>query len=168
MTKFGTANDFWDTASRGDLKRLQRHIRSRVVIRKPQALAGIDEYCPWSGYTALHFAAGNGHFEAVRMLLEFGANVNSTTRKTKKTALHIACENGYAKIAALLLDCHDSVDELVQDERGRTALMYACECGKLRLVKLFFKHFPKLLLRDLVEPGYYSEEIDDYLEDAFK
>ena len=50
----------------------------------------------------IHYATGHGHIDAVRLLLEHGANVNSLNGGT--TPLHIASYNGNTNINSLLLD----------------------------------------------------------------
>lgn len=42
------------------------------------------------GYNALHFAAEHGSVECVKVLLEYGANVNSVTEPQHENALHLA------------------------------------------------------------------------------
>lgn len=40
-----------------------------------------------NGYTALHYASRNGHYEACQILLKAGADVNATTKSGGVTAL---------------------------------------------------------------------------------
>jgi ankyrin repeat protein len=60
-------------------------------------------YC-WheTGETALHLAAGEGHLEIVKLLLEHGADVNAKT--AYETALHLAAGEGHLEIVKLLLE----------------------------------------------------------------
>ena len=53
------------------------------------------------GYTALHYAAANGHFKAVDLLLKAGANVSHQS-KDGSSALDFALEQRHMKIADTL------------------------------------------------------------------
>lgn len=60
----------WYAAQYGDIKRVEKLLKeSWHVDRKDSA-----------GYTALHYAARNGHLDVCRILLENGADVNAVTR----------------------------------------------------------------------------------------
>ena len=56
------------------------------------------------GNTALHYAAREGHFEAVRALVEAGANVNERNPGDRMTPIVMAIVNGEFDIAKYLLD----------------------------------------------------------------
>ncbi len=56
---------------------------------------------PGSHSTALHFAAGWGRAEVVKVLLEKGAE-RAVKNKAGKTALDLAREGGYADVSAAL------------------------------------------------------------------
>jgi ankyrin repeat protein len=47
-------------------------------------------------------AAGEGHLEIVKLLLEHGADVNAKT--AYETALHLAAEKGHLEIVKFLLE----------------------------------------------------------------
>lgn len=47
-----------------------------------------------AGYTALHYAARNGHVDICKMLIQYGANINATTKSGKATPLHKAAASG--------------------------------------------------------------------------
>jgi ankyrin repeat protein len=61
-----------------------------------------------NGYTALTLAATKGHSEVVRLLIEKGANLNTTT-SCGRTPLFYAIENGHLKTVRLLVDMNMSV-----------------------------------------------------------
>ncbi|XP_074650025.1 protein fem-1 homolog B-like [Tubulanus polymorphus] len=122
------------------------------------------------GATSLWCAAGAGCFEVVRILVEFGADVNHATL-SNSTPLRAACFDGRLEIVKFLL-CHDAkltiankyentclmissykghhdvVSALLEagadtDARahcGATALHFAAECGHLNIVKTLIQH----------------------------
>lgn len=55
-----------------------------------------------SGITPIHLASALGHAEAVRMLIENGAKVESSDQ-CGFTALHFACQNGHLDVVRVLL-----------------------------------------------------------------
>ena len=67
----------------------------------------LDALTP-EGYTALHFAARDGHLQAVRWLVDLGADVSiranklSGNFKTAGTAAEVAREHGYDEVAEVL------------------------------------------------------------------
>ncbi len=89
--------------------------------------------------TALHFAAAGGHLGVVRLLLDRGADVNSTTMRGE-TPLHLAATEGNAACAKLLLergaDVHASVTA------GSTPLYYAAYGGHSRARSCFWSTTP--------------------------
>jgi uncharacterized protein len=56
------------------------------------------------GLTALHFAIRQGHAEAVRLLVESGADVNQVTAGDRTSPLLMAVINGHFDLAQFLLD----------------------------------------------------------------
>ncbi|KAJ8679490.1 hypothetical protein QAD02_015277 [Eretmocerus hayati] len=73
-----------------------------------------------AGYTALHYAARNGHDKICKKLLDHGANVNAITRSGKATALHRAVSQKHLRTVELLLKANADVNQ--QDADGYTAL----------------------------------------------
>lgn len=55
------------------------------------------------GWTPLQLAAEAGSCDAVRSLIQAGANVNNTDMSYGRTALHIAVEGGHKDIVEFLL-----------------------------------------------------------------
>lgn len=56
-----------------------------------------------NGYTALHMASNEGHFEVVKFLLEKGADINIQSWACG-TALQMACKAGHLKVVKLLIE----------------------------------------------------------------
>lgn len=76
--------------------------------------------------TALHIAAGSGHRQLVKPLLEAGASCQARDRQGW-TPLMFAAQEGHADIILDLLQAGSEVDAV--DGQNRTALMQAARCG---------------------------------------
>jgi ankyrin repeat protein len=88
------------------------------------------------GYTALYYAAMNGHpyIHIISLLIEHKAHVNMTNRHGK-TPLMIASECGWIDCVRLLLTVNGiNVDAM--DDDGDTALMCAVLGGHVNVVSL--------------------------------
>jgi len=96
-------------------------------------------------YTPLIYAAEHEDEEAVRVLLEGGANVDRTDAY-RWTALHCAGFYGYLDVCRLLLDWGAKVDPL--NESKSTPLHYAANMGKMRVVMLLVERGADVRLRD--------------------
>jgi ankyrin repeat protein len=73
-----------------------------------------------SGYSGLHYAARNSHYEICEFLIKNQVDVNIKTFGCESTALHRAAYIGNEKIVKLLLDNNASPKEIDCD--GKTAL----------------------------------------------
>lgn len=86
---------------------------------------------------ALIHASRTGSLDCVRLLLEHGANVNSTNFYT--TPLMAACRNGHVEVARYLVE--QAGADVNQDEcEDLTALNYAAYSGSIELVDLLLDH----------------------------
>jgi hypothetical protein len=87
-------------------------------------------------YTALMAAAGNGHTELVKLLIDKGADMNAIWPGWSNgvTALMIAAYNGHTEVVKLLLDKGADVD--VKNPYGMTALIYAAIHGHTEIARL--------------------------------
>ncbi|XP_050072455.1 ankyrin repeat domain-containing protein 39 [Anopheles maculipalpis] len=112
----------WSAAMDNEIERLEKLIaRGHLYDR---------DSC---GYTALHYAARNGHFEACQLLLLNGLGVNEVTNGGV-TALHRAAMMGHTRIMELLLSFR--ANAMQKDNDGRTALHRAAEGGHLKSCQL--------------------------------
>lgn len=94
--------------------------------------------CNSDGYTALHIATSLGHYDLVRLLINYRADINIVTRVKQLTPLHIACQNNNLSIVRLLLAAkHCNLN--AQDYRGNTALHYAAINNHTGLATLLLK-----------------------------
>ncbi|EFJ09749.1 hypothetical protein SELMODRAFT_184376 [Selaginella moellendorffii] len=97
-------------AHTGDVKRMERLLEKGACVQGGAAAA----------YSPLHYAARNGHLEACRLLLKFGAGVDARTRSGRATSLHRAAFAGHEDIVALLLE--SGADRDAVDSDGHTPL----------------------------------------------
>ncbi|KAF3929718.1 Ankyrin-3 [Arthrobotrys entomopaga] len=77
--------------------------------------------CAKNGRSALHEACIEGHIAIVTMLLDSGANINTTSISPYGTALHYACLSNHAELVRVLLS--RGADLNARDKIGRTPLM---------------------------------------------
>jgi ankyrin repeat protein len=73
------------------------------------------------GYTALHYAVERGDLLAAKLLLDRGADVNSSYNKMR-TPLHVASESKNYYMVELLLKYNPNV--CIKDIKGKTAIYY--------------------------------------------
>lgn len=79
------------------------------------------------GMTALHIASKDGHYDVVNLLTKKDVKVNLKACEGS-TALNVASKCNFTKVVDLLLNQEGiNIDE--PDERGNTALHYACYKG---------------------------------------
>lgn len=85
------------------------------------------------GATPLWCAAGAGHLGIVKILIEYGAQVDHTT-VTNSTPLRAACFDGEIDIVKYLLD--HKADYTIANKYQNTCLMISCYKGHKDVVKL--------------------------------
>jgi len=114
-------SDLQIAAIRGDVMRI-RFLLARLDD-KSKAEAMAKGYLPSiSSHSPLSLAVQNRHANAVRLLIEQGANVNEATHYTL-TPLANAAELGHVEIVKFLLEAGVKIN---QAPDGKTALMMAC------------------------------------------
>jgi ankyrin repeat protein len=89
----------------------------------------------WRG-TPLHAASYKGYMDVVRVLLDHGANVNTTD---KRIPLHSAYLGGHLEIMQLLLE-HGADVDLSQGPNEATILYSASKGGQAEAVHLLLRH----------------------------
>ena len=88
------------------------------------------------GYTALHYAALNGHREVVLLLLSYEASCNSVDQ-AGSSPLHLAAWAGHGEVVRLLLDTGPSIPNVnLTNGDKETALHCAAQYGHMECVKL--------------------------------
>ncbi|VDO09826.1 unnamed protein product [Rodentolepis nana] len=91
----------------------------------------------WLGFSALHFAAMNGHLTTCEVLLEAGFCKDIRT-KVDRTPLHLAALEGHADIVELLLK--NGADIHAIDTMKMTPLHWAAERGHTPVVNVLMAY----------------------------
>ncbi|KAI0230268.1 hypothetical protein LSAT2_019349 [Lamellibrachia satsuma] len=146
----------WSAALNGDEKKVSEQLDKRV---NPDVRDS-------AGYTALHYAARNGHCGVCRLLLEAGASVDAQTRSGEVTPLHRASYSGHINIVSLLIQhgasvCHSDTD-------GKTPLHKACEQGHGKVAAILLTRDANVKLmtdkRDKLASDYVQHSNSDFNE----
>ncbi|KAI8852051.1 ankyrin repeat-containing domain protein [Chytridium lagenaria] len=103
----------------------------KASIRKSPS--DIDVKDP-SGYTALHYAARQGHLEICESLIAAGADVNAKTDGLQSTPLFRAALGGHDTVIKLLLS--KGADPSMPSGDGRTALQAAIQANSHKAISL--------------------------------
>lgn len=121
-----SSTNFWivPSAQNNDSCRVESLLQKRTSPNAEDA----------AGYTALHYAARNGHESICRILISNGANVNAVTRCGRATALHRAATQCRVEIVKLLLK--SGADVNIRDSDGLTALDRAIKSNCTEVCKL--------------------------------
>lgn len=144
-------NNFLFVALYNDIDELKKFITKGCVNNRDN-----------TGYTALHYSSRKGYFEACKLLIENGADLNAVTNGGV-SSLHRACMMGHENIVNLLLS--KNVCSLTKDEDGQTALHRAAANGHIRIVEILLKSNENLkFIRDFKERTPYDLVSDDFIE----
>ena len=114
--------------TKADLPRLHRIVKegSADVLKESLVSTEAVDELDQDGWTALHLAASLGRDDLVEMLLDAGANVNSTTPQ-KSTPLHLAASRGHKRAVEVLIRRKADVEMTMDGEW--TALQRAATAG---------------------------------------
>lgn len=126
-----TAKEFIRAAKAGDLTKVKTLLENNKTL-----LDARDS----DGSTALHCACWKGHLEAVRFLLESGADVriHNTNDHWGTTPLHAAAHANQAAIATLLIEAGADVN--ARDMNGQTPLHHTGFHKANAAAKVLVKH----------------------------
>jgi|GEM_PF-2712847 len=94
------------------------------------------------GSSALTSAAARGCTEYVKLLLDYGANIETKSPWNGFTALMYASMNGHNELVTVLIDRGANVHASVQfdpDDEMRTSLILAAKDGRAETLPLLFK-----------------------------
>ncbi|XP_054643652.1 ankyrin repeat domain-containing protein 50 [Dunckerocampus dactyliophorus] len=103
------------------------------------------EHVDNDGWTALRSAAWGGHSEAIRLLLDAGAEVDGCDAEGR-TALRAAAWGGHEETVLILLDYGAQVDKA--DRKGRTPMIAAAYMGHHEAVEVLLDHNAEVDLPD--------------------
>ena len=87
--------------------------------------------------SVLMSASKSGHADCVKLLLDYGIDVNILNENGQST-LMIACKHGHSDVVQILLN-HGAQTNL-QDKDGVSPLMIASEAGNFEIAKQLLKH----------------------------
>jgi hypothetical protein len=104
-----------------------------LVIASLDLGADVNTRSESNGYTPLIWASSRGHTEAVRLLLEAGADVDLEANDGQ-TALMRAADYGHAEVVELLLK--SGADVNTQNKNGITAMRLATLKGHTQIILL--------------------------------
>ncbi|VVC33012.1 VPS9 domain,Ankyrin repeat-containing domain,Ankyrin repeat [Cinara cedri] len=124
--------------SDGDIRLVQHYLNIDDENQNVNKSVNVNSYS-YKGYTPLHVAVNSGKIDIVKMLIEYGADVNLVTTSEQRTALHLAVQNKLSEIVDILLDSK-KCDINKQDNCGNSELHYACSVGDANIISKLLKH----------------------------
>jgi hypothetical protein len=104
---------------------------ARMLVQDPRLLSS-----PKDGYLPITRAASKGRVGIVELLLEWGADLNTTT-SFGDTAVHLAASRGHEEVVSLLLNSGADVNR--RNASGETALLNASLWGHVAVVRLLLR-----------------------------
>ena len=120
-------NALFEAAEIGNVDECQRLIQSGANVNAVY----------YDGWTLLHWAAHNGHFDVCQLLInEERTNVNATNRYGK-TPLHWAAWHGHAEVCHLLIERGANVNAI--ERHGMTPLHLAALNGRVEVCRLLIQ-----------------------------
>ncbi len=129
------AQDIYDACRKGNVGLIRKlYTLNNDTINKPNK----------SGYTPLIIAGYRNQLEAVKALLELGANVNMMSEDG--TVLTAACYKSNNELVKILLS--HKADVNVKNNAGTTPLMFAIMAENEEVVKMLIKHGADLNAKD--------------------
>ena len=113
------------------------------------------------GWTALIISASKGKFDLMKILINYGANVNASL-KNGNSSLHFAVQKENFDMVKLLVDNNAIVD--IQRNDGLTPLMGAANHNNLEIVKLLVNKGAKINSRknDGITPLMFAAKNGNY------
>ena len=100
----------------------------------------------YEGWTALDWAVVGGNNDVLKLLLEYGTDLNAEDDGRNK-ALLLAAEEGHEQTVQILLDNRANVD--AQDSQGSTALDFTAPSGHENAMQVLLQNGANVKLRDI-------------------
>ena len=123
----GFTQDIYDACRKGNVELIKQLSKLNPdIINTPNK----------SGYTPLIIAGYRNQLEAVKVLLDLGANVNAISEDG--TVLTAACYKSNTALVKILLEQHADVN--VKNNAGTTPLMFAIMAENEEIVKLLMEN----------------------------
>ncbi len=105
----------------------------KKLLEKGSNIKVTASYKHVNGWTALHFAAQEGHEKIIELLIAKGADINQKDKVQQRTPLHLASAQGMTKAVNMLIA--KGADVNVKDKGGNTALGLASEKAVIAALK---------------------------------
>jgi ankyrin repeat protein len=131
------ADTIFMAAEEGRIQDLGRFVAQQNEI-------DVADHCAW---TPLMKAALNGQTEAVRLLLEAGANPDHED-KGAYTAIMLAASNNHASTVKLLIEQGASINQ-IENTAGWTALIWSAKQGHMQTVQILLENGADPSIRDM-------------------
>eukprot|EP01125_Pyxidicula_operculata_P013765 TRINITY_DN4567_c0_g2_i1.p1 TRINITY_DN4567_c0_g2~~TRINITY_DN4567_c0_g2_i1.p1 ORF type:complete len:792 (-),score=177.02 TRINITY_DN4567_c0_g2_i1:15-2390(-) len=141
------------------------YIIKLLLDEKPTLVSSTDQ----NGWSALHVATASNNIKHIKLLLQFGSDINLQT-SSGHTAIIIASNNGFTELVDLFLENKANLF-LRTKPRLETALIFAVANSRKEIIEKLLKHEPSLLHTPTIEgtlPLFVAvakgnEDIADYL-----
>jgi len=125
-----------EAAEQGDLQQMDSFLVGKQLLNMRNA-------CLW---TPLMKAALNGHVEAVKKLVDKGAEIDLMD-KGGYTAMMLAASNNFSEVVDLLIQNGADINH-IELTHGWSALIWAAKRGHRETVEVLLKHQPDKMLQD--------------------
>lgn len=119
--EFVTSNEFISACEYGFIEIVEEYIKNKEIDIN-------TEYCGCEfNHTGLMYAAINGHYEVVKLLLENGANPNIKALNGGTALILASAKKENTNIINILLDYGSDINAMIEDDKmtGITSLFYA-------------------------------------------
>lgn len=123
----------------------------------------INEKYDFTDDSALHFASIYGNLEAMKILIEFGANINQKNYNNE-TSLHYAVYNGRLEIVKFLITLEININE--KNNYGVSPLRIASYGGYFEIVKILVENCANITIGDI--NSIKINKIKEFLKESFE